>query len=182
MSGFLSGLSSGLRKFFTKDRVLIVVGFIVLSVVFMYYSSGKTSIIDGMNTQEQAGATGPNKQSKLLDVGEESNTEEKQEKEGDKEGFQGYSTQDVANPSELLPKDDNSQWASLNPVSQSNPQMPDLLQAGYHIGLDTVGQTMKNANLQLRSDPVIQKGEIGPWNQSTIEPDLMRVPLEVGSK
>lgn len=181
MSGFLSGLSSGLRKFFTKDRVLIVVGFIVLSVVFMYYSSGKTSIIDGMNTQEQAGTTGPNKQSKLLKVGDKSNTEEEQEKEGDKEGFQGYSTQDVANPSELLPKDDNSQWASLNPVSQSNPQMPDLLQAGYHIGLDTVGQTMKNANLQLRSDPVIQKGEIGPWNQSTIEPDLMRVPLEVGS-
>jgi hypothetical protein len=46
--------------------------------------------------------------------------------------------------------------------------------------LDTIGQTMKNANLQLRSDPVIQKGDIGPWNQSTIEPDLMRVPLEVG--
>ena len=68
----------------------------------------------------------------------------------------------------------------MNPVSQSNPQMPDMLQAGYHIGLDTIGQTMKNANLQLRSDPVIQKGEIGPWNQSTIEPDLMRVPLEVG--
>ena len=182
MSGFLSGLSSGLRKFFTKDRVLIVVGFIVLSVVFMYYSSGKTSIIDGMNTQEQAGATAPNNQNQAtpLKIGNESNAEEK-EKEKDKEGFQGYCTQDVANPSELLPKDDNSQWASLNPVSQSNPQMPDLLQAGYHIGLDTVGQTMKNANLQLRSDPVIQKSDIGPWNQSTIEPDLMRVPLEVGS-
>jgi hypothetical protein len=34
--------------------------------------------------------------------------------------------------------------------------------------------------LQLRSDPIIQKQDIGPWNQSTIEPDLARVPLEVG--
>jgi hypothetical protein len=39
---------------------------------------------------------------------------------------------------------------------------------------------LKNPNLQLRSDPIIPKKEIGPWNQSTYEPDLMRVPLEVG--
>jgi hypothetical protein len=58
--------------------------------------------------------------------------------------------------------------------------MPDLLQAGYHIGLDTIGQTLRNANLQLRSDPIIPKQEVGPWNHSTIEPDLGRVPLEIG--
>lgn len=180
MSGFLSGLSSGLRKFFTKDRVLVLVGFILLAVVFMYYSTGKMTVRDSMQDNSSA----------------ETAEKEKEEEEASNpivdaiqtvtgaadEGFTGYSDKDVANPSELLPKDDNSQWSSLNPVSQSNPQMPDLLQAGYHIGLDTIGQTMKNANLQLRSDPVIQKGDIGPWNQSTIEPDLMRVPLEVGCK
>ena len=181
MSGFLSGLSSGLRKFFTKDRVLVLVGFILLAVVFMYYSTGKITVRDSM----QDGGS-----SETADAEEEE--EEKASNPivdaiqtvtgGASESFTGYSDKDVANPSELLPKDDNSQWSSLNPVSQSNPQMPDLLQAGYHIGLDTIGQTMKNANLQLRSDPVIQKGDIGPWNQSTIEPDLMRVPLEVGAK
>jgi hypothetical protein len=57
---------------------------------------------------------------------------------------------------------------------------PDLLQAGYHIGLDTIGQTLRNANLQLRSDPIIPKMEVGPWAQSTIEPDIARVPLEIG--
>jgi hypothetical protein len=65
-------------------------------------------------------------------------------------------------------------------MNQGSVAMPDLLQAGYHIGLDTIGQTLRNANLQLRSDPIIQKQDIGPWNQSTIEPDLARVPLEVG--
>lgn len=188
MSGFLSGLSSGLRKFFTKDRVLVLVGFILLAVVFMYYSTGKMTVRDSMQTKEGEGEGEGEKKEQ-----EEATNPLKQVIDSTKdvvasatgtgtENFTGYSDKDVANPSELLPKDDNSQWSSLNPVSQSNPQMPDLLQAGYHIGLDTIGQTMKNANLQLRSDPVIQKGDIGPWNQSTIEPDLMRVPLEVGCK
>jgi hypothetical protein len=58
--------------------------------------------------------------------------------------------------------------------------IPDLLQAGSLIGLDTIGQTLKNANLQLRSDPIIVKQSVGPWNNSTYEPDLGRVPLELG--
>ena len=94
----------------------------------------------------------------------------------------GYAAQSVANPSDLLPKDANSQWSALNPNSTNSGDilMPDLLQAGYHIGLDTIGQSLRNPNLQLRSDPVIQKADIGPWNQSTIEPDYGRVPLEIG--
>ena len=86
----------------------------------------------------------------------------------------------VSNPSDLLPHDANSQWGELNPMNTTGVNTPDLLQAGYHIGLDTIGQTMRNANLQERSDPVIAKSNIGPWNQSTIEPDLARTPLELG--
>ena len=182
MSGFLSGLSSGLRKFFTKDRVLVLVGFILLAVVFMYYSTGKMTVRDSMQTGEGEKEKEENASNPIEQVMQDAKDVVASTTGTDTEPFTGYSDKDVANPSELLPKDDNSQWSSLNPVSQSNPQMPDLLQAGYHIGLDTIGQTMKNANLQLRSDPVIQKGDIGPWNQSTIEPDLMRVPLEVGCK
>jgi hypothetical protein len=89
-------------------------------------------------------------------------------------------TAPVSNPSDLLPHDVNSQWGELNPMSNDGVNTPDLLQAGYHIGLDTIGQTMRNANLQERSDPVISKSNIGPWNQSTIEPDLARTPLEIG--
>jgi hypothetical protein len=85
----------------------------------------------------------------------------------------------VDNPSDLLPIDKNSEWSSLNPMGVG-VNTPDVLQAGYHIGLDTIGQTMRNANLQERSDPVIAKTNIGPWNQSTIEPDLARTPLELG--
>jgi hypothetical protein len=95
-------------------------------------------------------------------------------------GASNYSQQPVANPADLLPRDPNSQWAALNPVNNNQPILPDLLQAGNLIGLDTIGQTLKNANLQLRSDPVIQKQNVGPWNNSTYEADLGRVPLELG--
>jgi preprotein translocase subunit SecG len=181
MPTFLSGISSGLRKFLTKDRVIVLVGFIVLAIVFMYYSTGKITVRDGMKEgKAQVPSTDAKKNTDASNDTAPQETQAAAASVAAKESFQGYSEKEVANPSELLPNDENSQWSSLNPVSQSNPQMPDMLQAGYHIGLDTIGQTMKNANLQLRSDPVIQKGEIGPWNQSTIEPDLMRVPLEVG--
>lgn len=173
----MSGLVSGLHKFFTKDRLMIFVVFILLSVFLLYYSTGKVTVMDQM--EGGGGSVGHNHHEE-----EEHRSMEHLPQVNASvlpQHASGYSSQQVANPSELLPSDANSQWASLNPVNQSNPQMPDLLQAGYHIGLDTIGQTMKNANLQLRSDPVIQKSVIGPWNQSTIEPDLMRVPLEVGS-
>jgi hypothetical protein len=86
----------------------------------------------------------------------------------------------VANPTDLLPHDVNNQWGELNTLSRNSMNTPDLLQAGYHIGLDTVGQTLRNANLQERSDPIIPKGDTGPWNQSTIEADYARTPMEIG--
>ena len=167
----MSGIGSGLQKFFTKDRVMLIGACLLLAVFLLFYSTGKMTVTDQMEVGEMSGVMQPPPAIEpIADNGMLTNSV-----------AAGYSSQPVANPSELLPSDANSQWASLNPVNQSNPQMPDMLQAGYHIGLDTIGQTMKNANLQLRSDPVIEKQVIGPWNQSTIEPDLMRVPLEVGS-
>jgi hypothetical protein len=65
-------------------------------------------------------------------------------------------------------------------MNQGSMLNGDMLQAGHHIGLDTIGQTLKNPNLQLRSDPIIPKQDVGPWNQSTYEPDYGRSPLEVG--
>ncbi len=87
----------------------------------------------------------------------------------------------IQNPAELLPKDTNSQWAQLNPSGKGELANINLLKAGYHIGIDTVGQTLRNANLQIRSEPPNPQLNVGPWNLSTIEPDFQRVPLELGS-
>lgn len=94
------------------------------------------------------------------------------------EGFEGMTANAaISNPSDLLPKDANSQWASLNPITKGNVAIPDLLQSGYHIGLDSVGQTLKNANYQDRPDPVIERVSTGPWMQSSIEADYTRREL-----
>ncbi len=90
-------------------------------------------------------------------------------------------TANIQNPSELLPKDKNSQWAQLNPSGKGELANVNLLRAGYHIGIDTIGQSLRNANLQIRSEPPNPQLSVGPWNQSTIEPDFMRPPLEIGA-
>lgn len=84
------------------------------------------------------------------------------------------------NPTELLPKDENSQWAELNPNGNGDFQGVNLLKSGYHMGIDTVGNSLRNANLQVRSEPANPQLSVGPWNNTTISPDTMRVPLEIG--
>lgn len=85
------------------------------------------------------------------------------------------------NPMDLLPNDTNSQWAQLNPAGKGDLANINLLKAGYHIGIDTIGQTLRNANQQIRSEPPNPQVNVGPWNLSTIEPDFLRPPLEIGS-
>ena len=86
----------------------------------------------------------------------------------------------IEDPSELLPKDNNSQWAQLNPSGSGDLKNVNLLKAGYHTGIDTIGSSLRNANLQVRSEPPNPTTKVSPWLNTTIEPDLMRVPLEIG--
>lgn len=88
--------------------------------------------------------------------------------------------QQSANPADLLPNDPNSQFAVGQPTGQGELANINLLKAGQLSGIDTVGGTLRNANLQLRSEPPNPRNQVSPWLNSTIEPDLMRVPLELG--
>ena len=84
------------------------------------------------------------------------------------------------NADDLLPKDDSSLWAQVNPAGEGSLKDRNFLQSGYHIGINTVGQTLRNANQQLRSEPPNPQVKVSPWLQTTIEPDLGRKPLEIG--
>ena len=88
--------------------------------------------------------------------------------------------QAVVDPRQLLPNDSNNSFSQMNPAGAGDIQNVSLLKAGYHIGINTVGQSLRNANLQLRSEPANPQLNIGPWNQSSIGPDLSRRALEVG--
>ena len=88
---------------------------------------------------------------------------------------------DTLTAQELLPQDNANLWAQVNPSGEGSLKDRNFLQSGYHVGINTVGQTLRNANLQLRSEPPCPQVKVSPWLQSTIEPDVSRLPFEIGS-
>ena len=93
----------------------------------------------------------------------------------------GMSAKAVVDPAELMPKDTNSEWARLNPHGSSDLAGVSSLDAGHHIGVNTVSSSLRNANLQLRSEPANPRTNVGPWMNSTIEGDPYRRELEIGN-
>ena len=132
----------------------------------------------------QKGAnTGNPNVAKFTDMGEE---------EDKKEGFEdspadfgsaaapaGCYPRDQLTPAELLPKDPNSVWAQQNPMGNGSLKGKNFLSAGALIGVNTVGQSLRNANYQLRSEPPNPQMPVSIFNQSTIEPDVNRRALEI---
>ena len=87
---------------------------------------------------------------------------------------------DILTSAELLPSDVKTTWSEVTPVNPGGLESKNFLDSGFHIGINTVGQSMRNANRQLRSDPAIPKVEVSIWNRSTIDADDNRRPLEIG--
>ena len=165
-----------LVKFFKSDNakwVFVVIVVLLIIWALMSYSKSKTHVKDSMTTAnvkpassdvdaEMAGATGAPLQPASLN-----------EKAG-------TSVKEVAQPKDLLPKSDQTTLSALNPMSNDAQVLPDMLSAASMMG--TQSSNLRNANLQVRSDPAIARQDVGPWMQSTIEADNMRVPLELGCK
>jgi len=93
----------------------------------------------------------------------------------------GCYPRDQLTPSELLPKDMNSIWAEQNPMGPGSLKGKNFLSAGALIGVNTVGQSLRNANLQVRSEPPNPQVPVSIFNQSTIAPDISHRPLEIGA-
>jgi len=166
-------IQNGLAKLFSPKMLLVLIISIIAIWGVLSYNGQMKMVRDTMEDGYDAKEV---KETEKVSASEPAPSTGKAEP--------GYALQPVANPTDLLPKDKNSEWSALNPTSidDAGVKMPDLLEAGYHIGLDTIGQSMRNANLQLRSDPAIPKSNVGPWNQSTIEADTVRQPLEIGGR
>ena len=87
-----------------------------------------------------------------------------------------------SNPADLLPSDMNNSWASLNPVGNADLRNINLLNPSQLTGINTQGSSLRNPNLQLRSEPPNPRTNTNcPWNISTIEGDQFRKTLEIGS-
>tara|TARA_Y100001958_G_C21247679_1_gene579330 strand:+ start:1948 stop:2859 length:912 start_codon:yes stop_codon:yes gene_type:complete len=90
--------------------------------------------------------------------------------------------QDVLSAEDLLPKEDADaikQFKEDEAIGDGVLKAVNFLGAGYHIGVNSVGQSLRNANLQLRSEPPNPQSQVSPWLNTTIAPDLQRRPLEL---
>ena len=168
-----------------NNRYLLLLGVVVAVAAVGYYSSQRGSFSDSM-------ASGREAEEVQQAVQSDSNVQPSAPM-GENSGFADIngisshgglppscSKEAIQDPASLLPKDENSEWAKLNPSGGGNLNNVNLLKAGHHVGIDTVGQSLRNPNLQLRSEPANPQVNIGPWNNTTMQPDLMRVPLEIG--
>ena len=175
-----------------KHGVLTLLGLLVLAYALKQFSNRKGSSMEGnrnnnfgaievseedveVSEPEQTKGMGPapstedNDSSPSLVSGVETSTH----------GLPpSCSAQQVVDPKELLPK--NTEWSNLNPQGGGDLQQVNLLKAGHHAGINTVGNSLRNANLQLRAEPPNPQTSVSPWMNSTIEPDLMRVPIDMG--
>jgi hypothetical protein len=98
------------------------------------------------------------------------------------QGPGGCFPKDQLTSSDLMPRENaNASWSESNPPVPGQLGDKNFLESGHHYGLNTVGQSLKNANLQLRSDPLIPQRSVGPWNQSTITADTNRRPFEINA-
>ena len=98
---------------------------------------------------------------------------------GNADAPSGCYPRDQLTPSELLPKDVNSVWAEQNPMGTGSLKGKNFLSAGALIGVNTVGQSLRNANYQLRSEPPNPQVAVSVFSNSTIEPDVNRRNLEI---
>jgi hypothetical protein len=178
-------LSQGLNKFINRKELVIAVVALVVGVALLSYSNTKTFSMDGL----EDGSVGSRGGSDEYESYADSTNSLAQPSVADTSAqhvvpapdnshlANSYAMRPVNNVSDLLPNDPNSEWAKLNPGLNAGAT-PDLLSAGTIIGINR--SPLRNSNLQYRSDPVIPKQDIGPWNQSTIDQDISRIPLEIG--
>lgn len=194
-------------KTFAIQLILILLAIIILIVLIMHYNKTKKSEVSSEDYTKKAGLekyqepTGP--------IPIQSNTQRSDGSQvaskpsvmndvmpSEPQGNEDYKAVDFVTDSklpsacfprdrntldDLLPKDAaNSLWAQVNPAGQGDVKDQNFLTPGFDIGMNTVGQSLRNANYQLRSDPYIPRTNVGPWNQSTIEPDTNRRYFEIG--
>jgi hypothetical protein len=185
MSDFISKILAVFPKEVKDNWILIVLAIIGFVYLFKYFNSKGMYGSEMMESNDQPAYQNERKNGPLPaeDI-EVKGNERYSDVAGGQSGVQGIPAScgkpNVQDPSELLPRDTNSQWAQLNPAGQGDLANINLLKAGYHIGIDTVGQSLRNANLQIRSEPPNPQVNTGPWNASTITHDFLRPSLEIG--
>ena len=154
-------LLKSLKKFIKANHIIAILGLFVLIVAINQFSTRKSNVTDNMSGAKGSRPLAPGgfPEGAVVDDNTYAAVQPSVTPPGANGGANDGNTSDTASPNELLPN------------SGAQPDHGSMLSAGHNHGIDTVGGSRGNANLQLRADPVIQKVDVGPWGQSTFEQD-----------
>jgi len=190
-------IGKDMGKLFKPQNIVILLGIIIIGVALCHYGNQKNLTQQGfqdappygttMNQMaplvQAAQAAGGNSTVPLAYPAVEPDTAAKVTTPPGGGGGQiptvpppNCAQQPTLNPTELLPKNGANAWGSSSP---GNAPM-NFLDSGYLAGINTVSGSLRNANQQLRSEPPNPTNLVSPWLNTTIEPDLMRAPFEIG--
>ena len=166
-----------------KSHQLLIVLAVIVGGYFLYtYSKSKAGSLDSYAEMNQAAGTVANNYEPSKPLGQNGGHGAAGDMNTNMHGLPPSCVkQNVTDPRELLPRDSNSEFSKLNPQGAGELENVSLLKAGTLNGINTVGTSLRNANLQLRSEPANPRMNVGPWNNSTITPDTNRQNLEIGN-
>ena len=173
-------LLKDLEKMVKPHHIVILIGIVVVGYALMQYSEKKDLLTQGYTGASPAQVTKSKSATPPMPTGNPVGAMASTggEQVASVSGMQGPNVvappncnpRPTLNPTDLLPNDSNSELGNMN-----------FLNASAQIkSIDTVGSSLRNANLQVRSEPPNPQKNVSPWLNTTIEPDLMRQPLEIG--
>jgi hypothetical protein len=157
----------------------VVVGVIVLAAVVNSYSSLKSVLPEGLELGglEQQGPLsndsslgGQSLAGNAHAVGGNAASSEGQRTPAPSQSY----SQTLLSPEELLPKGSmGASWAAVNPASGEDLKGQNFLQSGYHSNINVIGiaQTNRNPTYDIRSEVPNPQAKVGPFLQTTIDPD-----------
>ena len=173
-----------LKKLSSNHLVLAISG-LVLLYAFYNYSNNKSLVVSGMQGglkgSQNVSPSGNSFSAGASNVGANAMPA----------GVSGINTnggdlpkpcarQETIDPSDLLPKENNSQFNQMSPKPDGNLLNVSLMDPNAIIGMQS--QVLRNANLSLRADPPIPQTQqpVSPWLNTTIGRQAQR-GVELGS-
>ena len=175
---------------FSQQKLLrlgaILVGIVVVYGLFTTYANGKGAVVDNLTMSPQElggeGSSGP-----MADGGPYVPAAETGSLGGNAvqvSGMQGATptsqqtnTQRTLESDELLPKGEiGASWAAVNPTGVNDLQGQNFLQSSYHTNVSIIGvsQSNRNPTYDIRSEVPNPQSKVGPFLNSTIDPDPFR--------
>lgn len=164
------------KKFKMKPEFILgLIALAILLFAFYNYSSKNNTLLSPMSSYSSVNNTSSV---------QNNNIQQKSNQPSQlSQPSQPVTEKPINNPSDLLPSNSASEWAKMNPVGANSLSGINLLSSQQQNGINTQGSSLRNANLQIRSEPANPRNNTNcPWNISTIEGDTMRRPLEIGSQ